>query len=189
MLKYKKQTREKEMLLDIVKVTKDFGFGELFSSISFSVNPGDRIALVGKNGCGKSTMLKMINGKESYLGQIIVGKNVKIGMLDQMAPDQDDDRIVDEILIEPFADVFKKLQILHDWEEKMMTLEGVALEKLVNKYSDFQEKFIEDGGYEVENTINYVVNGLKINPSIRTLLSMTAIPLLSTTIRCRKLHC
>ena len=156
------------MLLDIVKVSKDFGFGELFSSISFSVNNGDRIALVGKNGCGKSTMLKMIIGRESYSGQIIIGKNVKIGMLDQMAPDQDDDRIVDEILNEPFAEVFKKLQTLRSWEEKMMTLDGESLDKLVNKYSEFQEKFIEDGGYEVETTINYVVNGLKINQKIRT---------------------
>ena len=156
------------MLVDIVKVSKDFGFGEIFSSISFSVNSGDRIGLVGKNGCGKSTLLKMIMGRESYTGQINVAKNIKIACLDQTSPDQSDDRVVEEIFKEPFADVYKKLETMHNWEQKMMTLEGRELEKLVEKYSEFQEKFIEDGGYEVENTINYIVNGLKIDSKLRS---------------------
>lgn len=156
------------MLIDVVKVTKDFGFGEVLASISFSVNSGDRIALVGKNGCGKSTMLKIISGKEDCSGQVIVGKNVRIGFLDQTAPDQKDSRTVEEILQEPFVDVFKKLKTMQAMEEKMMTLDGYELEKLVEKYSDFQEKFIADGGYEVETAINYVVNGLKIDQSLRS---------------------
>ena len=68
------------MLVDIVKVSKDFGFGEIFSSISFSVNNGDRIGLVGKNGCGKTTLMKMIAGfLEPDGGTIEVGQTVKIG--------------------------------------------------------------------------------------------------------------
>ena len=156
------------MLLDIVKVSKDYGFGEIFSSISFSVNNGDRIALVGKNGCGKSTILKIITGREPCTGQVIIGKNVKIACLDQTAPDQDDDRVVEEILKEPFSEVFKKLEVMRQWEEKMLTLTGNDLDRLIAKYSDYQEKFINDGGYEVETTINYVVNGLKISPNMRS---------------------
>ena len=156
------------MLIDVVKVSKDFGFGELFSTISFSVNSGDRIALVGKNGCGKSTMLKIITGRESCSGQVIIGKNIKIACLDQTAPDQDDDRIVEEIFKEPFAEVFKKLEIMRQWEEKMSILTGKELDKLIEKYSDYQEKFIADGGSDVETNINYVVNGLKIAPRIRS---------------------
>ena len=155
------------MLVDVFKVGKDFGFGELFSNISFSINNGDRIAIVGRNGCGKSTILKMIAGKENYSGTISFAKNLKIGFLEQTAPDRNDDRVVEDILHEPFEYFNKVINQLRSYEEKMCVATDKELEKLVVKYSDLQEKFIADGGYDIENTINYVVNGLKIDNRIR----------------------
>ena len=156
------------MLVDVYKIGKDFGFGEVFSSISFSVNYGDRIAIVGRNGCGKSTCLRAIAGTESYIGTINLAKNLKIGFLEQTAPDNHDDRLVEDILHEPFRHFNKTLQQLKIYEEKMCTISGKELDKLVEKYSDLQEKFIADGGYDIENSINYVVNGLKIDSRIRS---------------------
>ena len=50
------------IILDINKLSKDFGYGRLFDSVSFSLNEGESISSVGPNGCGKSTILKMIMG-------------------------------------------------------------------------------------------------------------------------------
>ena len=50
------------IILDINKLSKDFGYGRLFDLVSFSLNEGESISIVGPNGCGKSTILKMIMG-------------------------------------------------------------------------------------------------------------------------------
>lgn len=154
------------MLVAINKLSKNYGFGDVFSEVSFSVENGDRIALVGKNGCGKSTLLKCVTDKESYKGSIILGRGIKIGYLEQTAPDQLDNRFVHEILREPFESFYRRQQELENLEQKMCSCSEKELEKLVNKYSALQEKFIEDGGYEIDNTINYVVGGLKIPDEI-----------------------
>ena len=156
------------MLIDISKVTKDFGLGKLFGPISFSINPSDRIALVGRNGCGKSTLLKMIMSKESVSsGTINIVKNVTLAMLDQTSADKHDNRVVEDILKEPFAKFVARQKTLDDMQEKMSTLSGEELDKLVYKYSEALEKFVADGGYDIEQNINYVVNGLKIDSRIR----------------------
>ena len=151
------------MLIDVCKISKDFGFGELFNSLSFSVNPLDRIALVGCNGCGKSTVLNIISGKERYnSGSVILSKNLTLGMLEQTAPDKLDERLVDTILHEPFLKFQKGQKALDDMQEKMTRVSGAELDKLIEKYSVALEKFVADGGYDIEQDINYVVSGLKI---------------------------
>lgn len=152
------------MLIDVTKVTKDFGFGEIFPSISFSLNNLDRLALVGRNGCGKSTLLKIIAGKETATsGSVIIGRGLTLSMLDQTSADREDSRIVRDILQEPFEIFNSRLQALENMQNRMANLSGDELDKLVSKYSYALEKFIADGGYDVEQNIAYVVNGLKIN--------------------------
>ncbi len=151
------------MLIDITKITKNFGFGELFSPLSFSLCPMDRLALVGRNGCGKSTILKMIIGKESCSsGSINIARNTTIAMLDQTSADNVDERSVADILREPFKKFDTRQKALDNMQNKMASLSGQDLDNLISKYSDALEKFIADGGYDVEQNINYVVNGLKI---------------------------
>lgn len=154
------------MLVAINKLTKDFGFGKLFSDVSFSVENGDRIALVGKNGCGKSTLLRCVTSLERYEGTITLGRGVKVAFLEQTAPDRNDDRTVLEILREPFFELYKRQHELDNMALRMCNLSGKDLDKLVEKYSILQERFIEDGGYEIDNSINYVVGGLKIDSAL-----------------------
>ena len=155
------------MILDVCKVSKSYGYSNVFENISFSVNLGDVVGLVGRNGCGKSTLLKIIAGKEDYVGNINIAKNTSIGYLEQASPDLNDERRVEEIFREPFTELLKRQKIIDDMAMKMAEVGGAELNKLVDKYSDMLNRFIEDGGYEVDNTINYVVNGLKISKEIR----------------------
>ena len=125
------------MLIDVTKITKDYGLGDIFGCLSFSVNTGDRIALVGRNGCGKSTVLKIIVGREqATTGSVNIQKNLKIAMLDQTSADQNDERIVDEILQEPFQKFAKAQKALDDMQQRMSLASGADLDKLVNKYSE-----------------------------------------------------
>lgn len=65
-------------ILSVNNISKNFGFGLLFSDVSFSLNEGETISIVGPNGCGKSTLLKIIAGIEKAdQGQISIKKMPK----------------------------------------------------------------------------------------------------------------
>lgn len=71
-------------MIQLVNVTKSFGGRTLFEEVTFSLNSGERIGLVGRNGTGKSTLFKVITGIESYdSGEVKIPKSYKIGTLDQ----------------------------------------------------------------------------------------------------------
>ena len=104
------------IILDVNKLSKDFGYGRLFDSVSFSLNEGESIAIVGPNGCGKSTILKMIMGLVKIdNGTINIKKGAKVAYLDQTGSSIDDDRCVYEILNSAFVE----LNLL---QEKIKTL-------------------------------------------------------------------
>ena len=94
------------IILDVNKLGKNFGYGELFENLSFSLNEGESISIVGPNGCGKSTLLKMIAGLERIdKGLINIKKGAKVAYLDQTGSSIDDDRCVYEILKDVFSDL------------------------------------------------------------------------------------
>ena len=155
------------MILDVCGISKSYGYDNILNNISFSVNLGDVVGLVGRNGCGKSTMLKIIAGEEDCVGNINIARNTSIGYLEQVSPDLSDDRIVEDIFREPFTELMNRQKIIDNMAMRMADVVGAELDWLVDKYSDMLNKFIEDGGYEIDNTINYVANGLKISKEIR----------------------
>ena len=71
-------------MIQISNLSKNFGEQELFSQLSFKLNAGNRIGLVGRNGSGKSTLFKLILGEEHYdEGDISIPKGYRIGALKQ----------------------------------------------------------------------------------------------------------
>ncbi len=71
-------------MIQLTNITKNYASRELFSSLSFKLNSGNRVGLVGRNGSGKSTLFKLILGEESAdSGEVIIPKNYKIGTLKQ----------------------------------------------------------------------------------------------------------
>lgn len=156
------------IILDVNKVSKNFGFGQLFENISFSLNEGETISVVGPNGCGKSTLLKLIAGIERLdSGTINIKKDAKIAYLDQTSSSIKDDRKVYEILKDAFSN-------LNQMEERLSFLQSKLNENLsedeynqtLQRYCSLLEKFSLEGGYDIDVNISVVAQGLKIGKDL-----------------------
>ena len=99
--------------LQIENLTKSYGDRILFDSITFGVNEGDKIGIIAKNGTGKSTLLKIISGKESPDdGKITYRNDLRVGILDQMPEFSTDATVLDSCLL----DNSEKAQIIAKYE-------------------------------------------------------------------------
>lgn len=94
------------MILQLNKVSKSFGTDEILNDITFSVNDGGRIGIIGKNGCGKTTLLNIISGSTSFEGSCQTAKDTRIGFLRQTGCEVMTTTIIEE-MTSVFADVFE----------------------------------------------------------------------------------
>src|SRR5574344_1370706 len=158
------------IILDVNKLSKDFGYGKLFEDVSFSLNEGGSISIVGPNGCGKSTLLKMIAGLEKVdSGNVNIKKGAKVAYLDQTGSSSKDERTVYEILHSVYAELNSMNDRLNYFQEKLgENLPESEYNIVMNKYCDLMEKFSMAGGYDIDININTVVEGLQINKTLLT---------------------
>ena len=151
------------ILLQVQQVARYFGADTLFENVSLDVSDNSRIALVGRNGVGKSTLLKMIIGNESPdAGQITKKKGLRIGYLAQNTGLESDKTIYAEML-----SVFERLQImeknLHEMEAKIADPgadhSSSAYSQLLNQYDQLLHDFEEQNGYGYEAEVRSVLHG------------------------------
>lgn len=156
------------IVLDVNKLGINFGYGQLFENVSFSLNEGESISIVGPNGCGKSTLLKIIVGLEKQdTGQVSIKKDAKVAYLDQTGSSTIDNRIVYEILKDAFIDLKEMEKKLNELQKKMESeIQGKEYDSLLKKYCNLLERFSAAGGYDMDLNINTVVEGLNIDSSI-----------------------
>lgn len=156
------------IILDVNKLGINFGYGQLFENVSFSLNEGESISIVGPNGCGKSTLLKIIVGLEKPdIGQVSIKKDAKVAYLDQTGSSIVDNRIVYEILKDAFTDLKDMEKKLNELQKKMESeIQGKEYDSLLKKYCNLLERFSVAGGYDMDLNINTVVEGLNIDSSI-----------------------
>ena len=140
-------------------VTKSYGFDIVLNKINLDIKTGEKIALVGENGSGKSTFLKLIEGEEKTTeGTISIRKESKIGFLKQDFSDYNEN--VKNILLDSFIEIKKIENELKKIEKKMD--EGTN-EKIINRYCDLQEKYMNIGGYQVEEEIDKLTSYFDID--------------------------
>ena len=156
------------IILDVNKVSKNFGYGQLFEDVSFSLNEGESISIVGPNGCGKSTLLKMIAGLERVdSGNVSIKKGSNVAYLDQTGSSIQDDRPVYEVL----KDAFSELARMEKEQIRLQTLLETNLDEkkyneTLEKFCTLMEKFSMAGGYDMDVNINTVVEGLNIDKNL-----------------------
>lgn len=146
--------------LEVKKLEKYYGGNLIFKDINFEVQNKQIIAIVGKNGCGKSTIFKIITNKENKdKGEILIRKNLKIGYLEQI-PDFENYK-VKEILNLAFEGLRYIESKLRELESKMQS-ENCNMESILEKYSKMQLEYESLGGYEKETVISKVCKGLNM---------------------------
>ena len=140
-------------------ITKTLGENTIFSNISFDVNEGEHVAIVGRNGCGKTTLFKVMAGIEHPdEGRIVKAKGQTIGYLHQI-PDLKNVTVF-EVLSLAFEKLHEMKQRLTNLEQQMTT---DMSEKTLTQYGNLLEQYEQDGGYEIEAKIASIANGLKIH--------------------------
>lgn len=156
------------IILDVNKVSMNFGYGQLFEDVSFSLNEGETISIVGPNGSGKSTLLKIIAEIEKAdSGQVSVKKDAKVAYLDQIGSSVVDNRKVYDILKDTYKELNEMEERLKNLQKKLDSgIEGEEYNKVLNKYCNLVERFSMAGGYDIDININTVVDGLNINKGI-----------------------
>lgn len=156
------------IILDVNKVSKSFGFGNILNEVSFSINEGEKLGLVGNNGTGKSTLLKLIAHIEKQdNGTISIKKDAKVEYLEQGDIADSKSGLCRDILYSAFENLNEIELALKNYESKMSSvLDPNELNSIIEKYSNLLEKFTRLGGYEKDLQLDIVLNGLNIDKNL-----------------------
>ena len=152
--------------IELNNIKKNYGLKNVLDGVSFEIKTGEKIALIGDNGSGKSTILKIISGEEKEdSGKVNIRKEAEIGYLKQVYPNEDDSIVVEEYLKRSFKKYF-------DMEKRLKELEVLMLDKnqnienLIKRYGRLQEEYITLGGYELEEKFKKICSGFKFKTEI-----------------------
>ena len=146
-------------ILSVALLSKSYHNRELLRRVSFSVDAGDRIALIGENGAGKTTLFRMIEGRtEPDEGSIIFHGKAIVGYLAQSAEDQDTG-----------GSALKSKEILHI-ENELSRIEHMlslspshATRELLSEYANVQARYEACGGYDFEQRMLEILTGLGLS--------------------------
>jgi len=153
-------------MISVDNLEVQFSGNTLFSEVSFTVNENDKIALMGKNGAGKSTMMKIIAGVlDPTSGSVRCPKDVVIAYLPQHLLTEDDTTVFDEAS-KAFSHVYNMRDEMNDLNKQLESrtdYESQAYMKLIERVSDLGEKYyaLEDINYDAE--VEKALKGLGFN--------------------------
>jgi ATP-binding cassette subfamily F protein 3 len=155
-------------IINAQNLSKSYGVQDVLTDISVAVPAGARIALVGKNGIGKTTLLRLITGVEDPdQGLVHRAKNLRIGYLPQEASyskskKQDLQLTLWRSSLEAFADLVELEAELENLAGMMAN--STQAEDILKKYGQMQEVFEQGGGYTYPHRIRQVLNGFGFSP-------------------------
>lgn len=155
------------ILMQLNNIVKSFAGQMLLQNVQMEVKSNDKIAIVGRNGAGKSTILKMMTGETDYdEGSIFTAKGIEIGYLSQHNGLESDETIWEEML-SVFDNLISEEQQLQEMAKQIEEMSATDQydERLMLEYSTRQENFSENGGYRFKSDIKGVLKGLGFQES------------------------
>ena len=151
--------------ISVSNLVKEFEVGsKILNGLTFQVDSGERVGLLGPNGCGKTTLLRILTGAMDYdEGEVVIAPGKRVGLISQI-PVYPAGYTVEDVLDTAFAP-------LHAMEEEMTRL-AEAMGKgedpaQMARYDQLAAAFQSGGGYETQTNKNKVCNGLSISAAMR----------------------
>ncbi|GAC1348517.1 MAG: hypothetical protein NVSMB27_16570 [Ktedonobacteraceae bacterium] len=156
------------MLLAVRNLSKSYGAIHVLNELAFVINDGDRVGIVGSNGVGKSTLLKILVGQEEGdEGTFSFAPSIQVGYLPQTTPEFHGQTMQDLIL--------ESLGNLRQLEERMRQIESLMTKAseeqtaaLLEEYGHVSTRFQDRGGYDLDYKIDTILDGLHISYLPRT---------------------
>jgi len=153
--------------IGVSSLAKSFGADKLFENVTFDVKTKDKIGLIGRNGTGKTTLMKILAGCENYQGGLVnKRKGLTIGYLEQI-PSYDDENTVLDVLNEAFSQLDEIRIQMEQLEKSFDSLKGDELKAAVSKYSSLHDSYELAGGYSTKEKLNRIMHGLEISEDMQ----------------------
>src|SRR5437588_615009 len=151
------------MLLAVRNLFKAYGAINVLNDVSFVVNNGDRVGIVGSNGVGKSTLLKILVGQEEDdTGTFAYTPSTEVGYLPQTTPEFYGQTIQD-LILESAGSLLQLEERMRQLEERMTTASEEQLAALLEEYGHVSARFQDRGGYDLDYKIDTILEGLHIS--------------------------
>lgn len=151
------------IVLSVKDIGKTYGVDTILEGVSFHVNQGDRIGIVGANGAGKTTLLNILTGEMSQdSGEIYISQNTTIGYLKQKDQFNSDSTVIEEV-----NRIFIDMQAMeHEMTELSHEISrlGEKAGEMMDRYAKLQDVYKNRGGYTYKSEINGVLNSMAFGP-------------------------
>ena len=155
--------------IQVNDLIKSFEVGKnVLDGLTFQIDQGERVGLLGRNGAGKSTLFKILTGELDYdEGNVTVGQGRRVGLISQI-PVYPVGYTVEDVLRSAFGRLQSVAREMEEVEQRMAA--GETDDGILRRYGKLSERFEVFGGYDTDVAVNKIANGLSISDHMRSQL-------------------